>query len=84
MKAPANFICNELDGAAPTTGDELTHNGPPQWTAKYTAEDLAEMGYHGVYRMARSPGGAEDRACGCHRGERCDTGMAALMGSGDK
>lgn len=80
MKAPANFICNELDGAAPTTGDELTHNGPPQPTTKYTAEELAAMGYHGVYRMVRGQGGAEDRACACSRGERCDTGLAADRG----
>ncbi len=82
MKAPSNFICNELDGTAPTTGDDLTHNGPPQATAKYSAAELAEMGYHGVYRMVGGHGGAENPSCACSRGERCDTVLAAPVSRG--
>jgi hypothetical protein len=82
VKTPTNFICNELDGAAPTTGDDLTHNGPPQPTAKYSAEELTKMGYHGVYRVARAQGGAENPACACSKGGRCDTGLAVPVGRG--
>lgn len=80
---PKNFLANEHESQIGKVdyGSEV-YGGPPQPTAKFTAAELEAAGYRGVYRLDKEKGAAEDEACACSLGFRCNRGVA--VGSLDR